>query len=160
MGGHHGRPVLGRRRQVVGIGETADVVAHQGTLGVGGARHRGSPRIDGDGGVEARYQFADHRDHPLHLLALGHVGTRTGLDPSEIQYVGAVGHQLSGPSVKGIEFVGGPVVVEGIRGAVEDAHDEGPVGQVVAAAAEVEHGTGVEVGVEVESQGVRWRRVG
>ena len=54
VGDDDGGAVLGRRRQVVGVGEAADVVAHHRALGVGGPGDRGPPGVDRDRRVEAR----------------------------------------------------------------------------------------------------------
>ena len=137
---HHRGAVLGRGRRVVGVGQAADVVAHHRALGVRGAGHRGPPGVDRDGRVEARGQAGHDGDDAVELLGLGDLGAGARLDPADVEDVGAVGHQLLGPGVELVELEGGPLVVEGVGRAVEDPHDERPVGQVVAAAAEVERG--------------------
>ena len=125
-------------RQVVGVGEPADVVAHHRALLVRGAGDRGPPGVDRHRRREARDQSGHGGDDPVHLLGLGHLGTGPGLDAADIEDVGPFGHQGLGPGVEGVEREGGALVVERVGRAVEDAHDEAPVGQVVAPTAEVE----------------------
>ena len=132
--------VLGRRRRVVGIGQAADVVAHHGALGVRGAGDRGAPGVDRDGRVEAGHQAGHDGHDAVELLGLGDLGAGSGLDAADVEDVRPFGHQLLGPGVELVELEGGALVVERVRGAVEDPHDERPVRQVVAAAAEVERG--------------------
>ena len=140
------RIVLGRRRGVVGVAEAADVVAHHRALGVTGPGDRGPPGVDGDRRVEAGDQAGDDRGDALELLGLGHLGAGPRFDATDIEDVGAVGDQLLGPRVELVELEGGALVIEGVGRAVEDPHHEGPVSEVVAAAAEVERGRAREVG--------------
>ena len=58
------------------------------------------------------------------------VGPGPGLDPAHVEQVGPVVDQLLGPAQELVEGVGGPLVVEGVGGAVEDAHHQGPVTDV------------------------------
>jgi hypothetical protein len=140
VGGHHGGPVFGRRRQVVGVGEPADVVAHDRAGPVGLAGHRGPPRVDGQGDVEPGGERLDGRHDPIQLLGLAHLGAGPGLDPSHVEHVGAVLDQHPGPADQVVERVGGATVVEGVRGPVEDAHDQGTVLDVERPGAEPQGG--------------------
>ena len=65
-------------------------------------------------------------------------GPGPALTPPISRMSAPVGDQLLGPRVELVELEGGALVVEGVGRAVEDPHHEGPVGEVVAAAAEVE----------------------
>ena len=58
------------------------------------------------------------------------LGPGPGLDPAHVEQVGAVLHQLLGAADEVVEREGGALVVEGVGGAVEDAHHQGPVGDV------------------------------
>jgi len=140
VGGDHGRPVLGGCQEVVGVGEPADVVADHSTLGVAGPGHRGPPGVDRDRHVEAFAQGGNRRHHALELLDLGDLGPRTCLHATHVEQVGTVADQLVGTPQKGVEGEGGALVVEGVRRAVEHAHDEGAVGHVYLAVAEGEGG--------------------
>ena len=132
VGGHHRRPGPSRRGEVVGVGEPADVVAHHRARLVGGGGHRGPPRVDRDRHVEPPRHRLDGRDDPVELLGLGHLGPGPGLDPAHVEDVGPLGHQLLGPRQERVEAVGGALVVEGVGRPVQDAHDQGPVPDVVA----------------------------
>ena len=67
-------------------------------------------------------------------------GTGPGLHPAHVEQVGAVVHQPLGPAEELVQGVGGPLVVEGVGGAVEDAHHQGPVADVEGPVAEGEDG--------------------
>ena len=87
------------------------------------------------GASKRAHQPGDDRHDPVELLGLGHLGPRSGLDAADVEDVGPVGHQLLGPGVELVELEGGALVVERVGRAVEDAHDQRPVGEVVAPAA-------------------------
>jgi hypothetical protein len=129
-GGGHG--------QVVGVAEPADVVAEHRAGAVGLLGHRGPPGVDRDRHVEAGRQDRDGTDDAVELLILGDLWPRAGLHPPDVEEVGPIDDQLLGPLAQRVEVVGEPLVVERVRRAVEDAHHEGPMGQVVGPVPELE----------------------
>src|SRR5205814_4348567 len=56
--------------QVVGVGETADVVSDLRAGRIGGARHLGPPGVDRDRDVEPRSHGGDGRNDAIELLGL------------------------------------------------------------------------------------------
>ena len=129
-------PSGGAHRQVVGVGEAADVVADD-RAGLGRlADHRGPPGVDRERQVEAGRQRLDGGHDPLELLGLGDLVAGPGLHPADVEEVGAVGDQLLGLAQEGVEVEVGALVEERVGGAVEDAHHDGPVGDVEAVGAE------------------------
>jgi hypothetical protein len=136
VGGDHGGPGRGRNRQIVGIAETADVVAHDGARSVRRIGNGCPPGVDGDREVEPLVQRRDRRDHSIQFLLLTDVWPGTGLDTTDVQEVRAIGDELIGPAVEGIEIPELALVVERVGRAVEDAHHEGAVGDVEAVRSE------------------------
>jgi hypothetical protein len=124
--------------QVARVGEAADVVAHHRPRSVGRRRHRRPPRVARDRDVEAGGQGGHRRDHPLELLDLVHLRPRARLDTADVEHVGAVGHELVGPAEEGVEREVGALVEERVGRAVEDAHHQRPVPEVVGPVPELE----------------------
>ncbi len=131
-------PCSAAARRVVGVGQPADVVAHHGALGKGGTGNRGAPGIDRDRRVEACRQACHDRNDAIELFGLGDLGSGARLHATDVEDVGAVGDELLGAGVELVELVGGSLVVEGVRRAIEDPHHQSPVGEVVAAPAQIE----------------------
>ena len=72
---------------------------------------------------------------------LGDLLAGAGLHPADVEEVGAVGHEPLGLAQERVERVVGALVVERVGRAVEDAHHDGPVGDVEAVGPEREvHG--------------------
>ena len=107
VGDDHGGAVLCGRRRVIGVGQTADVVAHHGTLGVGGTGDRGAPGVDRDRRLEALHQAGDDGHDAFELLGLGDLGSGARLDPADVEDVRPVGHELLGPRVQLVQVEGG-----------------------------------------------------
>jgi hypothetical protein len=88
-----------------------------------GRAHLMTPRVDADdqigmGGANCGHEL----DRPVELL--GHVDlvAGRGLDPADVDDLGAVGHHRLDPVQRLLEREGGPTVVERIGGAVDDRH--------------------------------------
>ncbi len=139
MRGDHGGTGLRRRHHVVGVGHAADVVAHHRTLGIGGAGDRGAPGVDRDGCVEALAEAGHHRHHAIELFGLVDLRSWTRLHSADVEDVSSFGHELLGAGVERAQLEGSAAVVERVGRAVEDPHDKGAVGEVIALAAEVQH---------------------
>jgi hypothetical protein len=142
VGGHHRGPGGGGGRQVVGIGEAADVVAHHGAGRVRLPGHRRPPGVDRQGQVETGMEGLDGRDDPVELLGLAHRRAGSRLHTAHIEEIGAVVDQRLRPAHQVVEGEGGPLVIEGVGGAVEDAHHQGPVADVEGEPAEGQGGGG------------------
>ncbi len=134
--GDHRRVVLRGDAHVVGVAEPADVVADDGAGVARRVEHARPPRVARDGDVEARVECGDGLDDPLELLRLGHLGPRARLHPADVENVGAVGDERVRPPEEGVERERRALVVEGIRRAVEDPHDERARGEIVHAVTE------------------------
>ena len=138
VGGHHGGAVPGGDREVVRVGEPADVVADDRAGPAGGVEHRRPPRVDREWDGHAGVEGLDGRDGAVELLGFAHVGSRAGLHAADVEHVGAVDHELVGAGQQGVERVGGAPVIERVGSAVQDAHDERPATQVVELVPETE----------------------
>ena len=138
MGRDNGCARCGAHREVVGIGEPADVVADDGAGLERGASDGGAPCVHRQRNLEARVQCLDGRKHPLELLLLADLRTRSGLDAPYVEHVGAVTHERVGLAEEAVEVEVAALVEEGIRGAVEDAEHDDPGGDVEGCAAQVE----------------------
>ena len=125
-----------RGREIGGIGEAADVVAEHGPGRARSLQDNRPPRVDRQRRLEACSERLDGGDHPVELLALGHFGSRPRLDPAHIEHVGAVGDELLGAAEERVERERLAGVEERVRGPVENAHDEGAVGDLVDAVTE------------------------
>ena len=68
-------------------------------------------------------QRGDHRDHPADLLGHGDLVARPGLDPADVEDLGPGLDGTVGGRDRRIQFVGGALVVEGVRGSVDHRHD-------------------------------------
>ena len=117
--------------EVLRIVEPADVVPDDRARAARFGEHRGPPRVDRERDIQAGVERSDRRHHPVELLGLADLGPGPGLHPAHVEQVGAVDHQLLGPSHQGIELEGQAGVVERVGGSVEDPHHEGAVGDVV-----------------------------
>ena len=115
--------------QVVGVGEAADVVAHD-RAGRGRGEHHRPPGVDAERDVEAGVQGLDGGDDPLELLVLAHLGPRSGLHAADVEQVGALGDELVGPAQEVVEGEVATLVEERVGRPVEDAHHERTVGDV------------------------------
>jgi hypothetical protein len=130
VGRDHRDRVLRRDRQVLGVGEPADVVADDGPGRARGVEHGRPPRVARDGDVEARVHRLDRRDDAVQLLGLPHLGARTRLHAADVEEVGTVLDQVRGAPDERIQRERLARVVERVRGPVEDAHDQGARGEV------------------------------
>ncbi len=101
VGGHHRGPGGGRHRQVLGVGEATDVVAHHRPDGVGLLGHRGPPGVDRQRDVEPGPQGLEGRDDPVELLGLVDRRARAGLHPAHVEQVGAVVRPAARPGAPG-----------------------------------------------------------
>ena len=90
-------PCFGRDRQVVGIGEAADVVADDRAGPARRVEHRRPPRVDRERDVEAGVQRLDRGHDPVELLGLADLGPGPGLHAADVEEVGAVGDELPRP---------------------------------------------------------------
>ncbi len=131
-------PAAAAARQVVLVGEAADVVAQDGAGGEGCRGDGRAPGVDADGHVEARGQAGDRGDHALELFGLAHLGPRPGAHAAHVEQVGAVGDERLGAREERVEVEGRRGLVERVGGAVEDPHDERPRRQVEAAVPEAQ----------------------
>ena len=105
----------------------ADIIDNGGAGRQGGPGHRGLVGVDGDGDGDFRGQGGDDRDDPAQFLFQGHgFGIGPGGFAAHVQDIGAGGHQLPGVGQGHGRVEMGAMVGKGIRGDVEDAHDEGP----------------------------------
>ena len=96
MGGDDGGAGGRCHRQVLGVGEAADVVADDRADAIGSLRDRRSPGVDGDGDVEPRAQGLDRGHDALELLGLADLVAGTGLHSADVEQVGAVDHEVLG----------------------------------------------------------------
>ena len=109
-----------------------------GTGVEGGRRDRRPPGVHRERHVEAVVQCRDHRHDAVELLGLGHLRAGPGLHAPHVQDVGALFDQAVRTLEETVQVEVGPVVIEGIGRAVQDAHDECPGRKVVAALPESE----------------------
>jgi hypothetical protein len=158
VGGDHRRTVPGGDRQVVRVGEAADVVADARPRGERSRQHGGPPRVDGDGQVEPGHDGLDRRHDPIHLLLLADRLAGSGLDPAHVEDVGAVGDVRGRLVQERVEVVVPPGVVERVRRPIEDAHDQGPVGDVELRVAQRQPHHGDPTAGAAELDGARGRR--
>ena len=124
VGGDHGGVVLGRDPEIVGVVEPGDVVADDRAGRARGVEHRGAPRVDRERHVESGPQRLDRGHDPVELLVLVDLGPGPGLDPADVEQVGAVGDELLRPPHERVEVPGRAPVVERIGGAVQDPHHD------------------------------------
>lgn len=69
--------------------------------------------------------LGDQRNHPLDLLGgVDVLALRPGADPADVDDVGAIGDGLSHGGQCGLPGEGRAPVVEGIPGAIDDAHHQ------------------------------------
>ena len=132
MGGDDRRVVGGGDAEIVGIAEAADVVAdHRADARTRRRAPRRATCRTEIGDVEPLVQRLDGRDDAVELLGFVDLGTGARLHPPDVEDVGALRDQRLGPPEQGVELEGGAVVVEGVGGAVEDAHHQRAGGEVV-----------------------------
>jgi hypothetical protein len=113
------------------VARAADVVAHAGALVEARLGDRRAPRVDAHGQVEAGAKFLHDDHHPVEFFGLTHVVTGSGLHAADVEQVGALVHQSLGAKEELVEVEGGGRLEERVSRAVEDPHDERPVGDVV-----------------------------
>ncbi len=124
VGGDHRGAMARRGRDVSVVGEAADVVADDRAGGAARVEHRRAPGVDRDRRVEAGGERFDRGHDPVELLGLADLRARARLDPADVEEIRARGHELLGAREEGVEGPGRAAVVEGVGGAIEDAHDE------------------------------------
>ena len=137
MGGDDGGAGLRGHREVVGVGEPADVVADHRAGLVGGLGHRRPPRVGRQRDVEAGAQRLDGGDHPVELLVLA--SPRGPARPSPRRRRGCRRPRRPACSARREEPVHleeRALVVERVGRPVEDAHHQGARREVVAPVAE------------------------
>ena len=134
------RAAARRRRQVLRVGEAADVVAEDRPGPVRRVGDRGAPGVDRDRDVESLRDRLDGRDDAVEFLSHGDEVPGTGLDATDVDDVGTIGDESLGPAQRAVELEGRAVVVERIRRAIDDPHDEHARGDVVAARPELNDG--------------------
>ena len=114
-----------RRRGLIDVGAAPGVVEQVRTLVGHGLTDLVAPGVhaDDDAGGAGPHR-RDEARHPAQLL--GHLDglARAGLDPAHVDDVGALGHGPVDRVQRGGLGVGGAPVEEGVRGAVDDRHDE------------------------------------
>ena len=127
-----GRVVLGRDREVVGIGEAADVVADDRAGRARRVEHRRAPGVARERDVEARVQRLDRRDRPGRAPRPRRPRARARPSPRR-RRGGRRRRSTSslGPPEERVELEGRAAVVERVGRAVEDAHHERARGEVV-----------------------------
>ena len=91
---HDGGAGVSARGEVVGIGETTDVVAHRRTRGKCRPCDRGAPGVDAQRYIEPPAQYLDGGHDALELFRLGHLGPGTSLHPADVEHVGPVADEL------------------------------------------------------------------
>ena len=137
--GRDHRGVGGRGdREVIGIAESADVVADHRAKFVGALRDRCPPSVRRNRGVESRDKRLDGGKHPVEFLLLAHLGPRPRLDAADVEDVGAVVDVLLGEAQERVEVPELALVVKRVRRAIENAHDKAPVGDVDGRVAETQ----------------------
>ena len=135
-------------REVVGVGEPADVVAERPPRP---RRPPWPPRParcrPRSGRRSGRPGSRSTADHPVELLGLGHLGAGAGLHAADVEDVGALADELLGARAAARRARRWPLVEERVRGPVEDPHDEGPVRRRRRSGRpEPEHGTSEQPG--------------
>ena len=116
FGGHLGQP---------GIGAGPGVVDQVGSGRAGLLGHVRPPGIDADQLVRVFAAEPFDERHDAGDLLVGVDGAaRTGLDAADVDDVGSVGDLLVGRFLGCAVAEGRPPVIEGIRGAVDDRHDQ------------------------------------
>src|SRR5439155_9661631 len=81
--------------------------------------------------VEPRAQRGNRGNHPIELVVDGDFRTGAGFHATDIEDVGALGHQMLGPPEHEVHGEMLALVEEGIGCAIEDPHDERACGEVV-----------------------------
>ncbi len=138
MRGHDRRSCGGAHREVVGIGEPTDVVAHDGSGGERGPRHGGPPRIDAQRHVETGAERFDGGNHPVEFFLLVDLRTGAGLHATHVEEIGAIGHETLSFAQELVESEVRALVVERVRRSVQDANDDGLGRDVESTVAEVQ----------------------
>jgi hypothetical protein len=129
-----------RDGEVTRVAEPADVVAEHRPGRVSGFGDLGAPGVDRERDVEPPRDRLDCGDDTVELLGDAYGLAGAGLHAADVDDVGTVGDEPLGAANSGVELEGGAVVVERVRRAVDDAHDERARGDVVAAGAERDEG--------------------
>ena len=101
-------------------------------------RHGRPPRVDRESHVEALGQGLNGGHHPLQLLLLIDLRARAGLHAADVEDVRSFADELLGASEERVEVPERSAIEERVRRAVEDAHDQRAVGDVVADVSEAQ----------------------
>ena len=117
VGGHDGGSRLRCDSQVVGVGEAADVVAHDRARLVCIPGDAGAPGVDRDRQVEAGVEGLYGRDDAVDLLLRAHLRPRARLDASHVQdeVIGRLFREPSGQSADHWKGILGREAVDGRR---------------------------------------------
>jgi hypothetical protein len=120
-----GRAGSGCGPEIAGVAEAAHVVAEYGADGESGPGDRGSGGVHRDRHVEPGRHRRDGLGDQVGLLGLGDLLDADPTGPgADVEQVRAVVDELVRAAQQGVEAPVCVAVVEGVAGAVEDAHHQ------------------------------------